>query len=195
MQLNIRFTSQKFMRSEFGLLFTLIGINILIGYLIVTDYGMSVDEPGDISYGNTALRAYAGSEDFLWEGHDRKYYGPFYWMVASQSSKLLNAIQPGWKDVDTWHFISFLSFQLAIISFYFLCKRFVNKRAAFLTSLLYATQPLLFGHAFINQKDIPFMAFFLLSVVMGLANFDRLLDSEGTGKGRSKRRANRAIFE
>jgi len=36
------------------------------------------------------------------------------------------------------------------------------------------TQPLLFGHAFINQKDTPFMGFFVLSVVVGLAVVDRL---------------------
>jgi len=43
-----------------------------------------------------------------------------------------------------------------------------------MAAALFATQPLLFGHAFINQKDTPFLAFFLISVVVGMHTVDRL---------------------
>ncbi|MCJ7511717.1 MAG: hypothetical protein MUO23_01950, partial [Anaerolineales bacterium] len=45
---------------------------------------------------------------------------------------------------------------------------------AWMATALLATQPLLFGHAFINQKDTPFMAFFLVSVAVGLEAADRV---------------------
>ncbi|OGT26301.1 MAG: hypothetical protein A2Z17_01680 [Gammaproteobacteria bacterium RBG_16_66_13] len=39
--------------------------------------------------------------------------------------------------------------------------------AAFVGALLFASQPLLFGHAFINQKDTPFLSAFLLALALG----------------------------
>jgi len=42
------------------------------------------------------------------------------------------------------------------------------------TTLLFSTQPLLWGHAFINPKDIPFLAFFLASVTVGIYMVDAL---------------------
>jgi hypothetical protein len=41
------------------------------------------------------------------------------------------------------------------------------------------TQPLYFGHAFINPKDIPFMAFFLTSITTGLYASDLWGENEG----------------
>jgi hypothetical protein len=41
--------------------------------------------------------------------------------------------------------------------------------------LLFSTQPLIWGHAFINPKDIPFMAFFLGSIALGFQMVDGAL--------------------
>ncbi|MCK4899886.1 MAG: hypothetical protein KAS38_13960, partial [Anaerolineales bacterium] len=49
---------------------------------------------------------------------------------------------------------------------------------AFGTTLLFVTQPLLWGHAFINPKDIPFMSFFLGSVALGLLMYDSFSNAE-----------------
>jgi hypothetical protein len=62
--------------------------------------------------------------------------------------------------------------------------------ALFVTAL-FATQPVIFGHAFINQKDTPLMAFFLASVELGWMAVDsrRSLDlgraSDMAGPARS----------
>ncbi|MCJ7513096.1 MAG: hypothetical protein MUO23_09020, partial [Anaerolineales bacterium] len=45
---------------------------------------------------------------------------------------------------------------------------------AWLTTALFVTQPLLFGYAFVNQKDTPFMAAFVIILAAGLAVGDRL---------------------
>jgi len=50
--------------------------------------------------------------------------------------------------------------------------------AAFAAAALFASQPLLWGHAFINPKDPPFMAFFLGSVWLGF----RMVDHFGQRK-------------
>jgi len=48
----------------------------------------------------------------------------------------------------------------------------MNELAAFGAVLLFLSQPLLWGHAFINPKDIPFMAFFTTSIYTGLRMVD-----------------------
>ena len=59
-------------------------------------------------------------------------------------------------------------------AFYGLSKRFLTGPAALFATLLFATQPLIWGHAFISPKDIPFLSFFLLSLLSGLRLFDSL---------------------
>ena len=80
-------------------------------------------------------------------------------------------------------FSNYLTFLIACLCLYVLCLRFVPRRVALLTSAFFFTQPLLFGHAFINQKDTPFMAFFLATVVAGLAGSDRLARAAHTQQG------------
>ena len=55
---------------------------------------------------------------------------------------------------------------------YPLCKRVMGAWWALAATLLYATQPLLFGHAFINPKDTPFLGMMLASVYAGLCMVD-----------------------
>ena len=40
-------------------------------------------------------------------------------------------------------------------------------------ALLFASQPLIWGHSFINSKDLPFMVFFLASIYFRLPNAGR----------------------
>lgn len=48
--------------------------------------------------------------------------------------------------------------------------------AAFATAVLFSTQPLLWGHTFINPKDPPFLTLFLPSVCLGFEMVDKLVD-------------------
>jgi len=45
-------------------------------------------------------------------------------------------------------------------AFYELCERWLTRNASLGATLLFATQPLFWGHAFISPKDIPFLTFF-----------------------------------
>ena len=58
-------------------------------------------------------------------------------------------------------------------SFFFLAWRWVGETAVFGSALLFCTQPLLVGHAFMNPKDVVFMSLLIASVTVGLWMVDR----------------------
>ena len=146
---------------------------MIIGFLVVVDYGESWDEQLRYRYADRSMAAYFG---------DIKTYadekGPFYVMLAKIGSEALLAIRTDWSPIEAWHFMHFLSFQMGIFFFYVIVERVTNKWAAFGTMVIFATQPLLWGHAFINPKDIPCMSFFLGSVALGLLMYDSLTDRD-----------------
>jgi hypothetical protein len=151
--------------------------NIVLGLLVAGDYGESVDEYGDFKYGEDTLQAYVAPEQV--ENHgDREYYGPFYLMAASVSSDIFARLRPGWLTSEGRHFSNFLAFEMGVFFFYVLATRFADRWTALAASALFGFQPLLFGHSFINQKDIPFMAFFTASIALGLISADAVSASE-----------------
>jgi hypothetical protein len=89
-------------------------------------------------------------------------------MIALVGSRIINQIRPDWLPIEAWHFMHFLAFLMGLFFLYRICLKFVGRWAAFAAALMFNTQPLLWGHAFINPKDIPFMAFFLASMDIGL---------------------------
>jgi hypothetical protein len=145
----------------------LVVVYLLVGLLVVTQYGQSLDENLRINYADLSLKAYSGGKVNL---QDEK--GPFYGMLARLSSNVLVVLFQGWKSIDGWHYMSFVAFVIGVFFFYRLCRRLVDQAPALAATLLFGTQPLLWGHAFINPKDIPFMSFFLASVCLGLEMVD-----------------------
>ncbi len=157
----------------------LIGLLILAlaaGLLAADDYGMGADEHANAEVGGEAIRAYTSVEAYrtFLELDNLGHHGPSYFMLFSLISERLTSILPGWQPADGRHFSNYLTFLLAGASLYVLCMRLLPKNVALMTAAIFLTQPLLFGHGFINQKDTPFMAFFLTTVVVGLAAIDRL---------------------
>jgi hypothetical protein len=154
----------------------LIIINMVIGLAVVHDYGQSWDEPGIQKYAGQALSAYGrlirGEAPPDYES-DHMYYGPAFGMLGELSVRRLDASCFGWLSAYYWHLVYFLCFQAAVISLYGLSSRWMGRWPAFGVALLFMTQPLLWGHAFINPKDIPFLAFFLMSIALGFAMVDK----------------------
>jgi MFS family permease len=149
------------------LLLLLISINLIVGAATAADYGESWDEQPRYQYAEESLAAYSGDVGDL---KDEK--GSFYVMAAKLGSEVLGFLRKDWQPIEAWHYMNFLTFQLGLFFLYRLAGRVIGKWAAFATVLLFATQPLLWGHAFINPKDIPFMVFFLGSVEFGLSMAD-----------------------
>jgi hypothetical protein len=134
-----------------------------IGQIIEVDYGESWDE--QLRY------SYATSSQCLFERQPLREKSASY--VIAKLGSGSRAIFQSWLPIEAWHFMHFLSFLVGLLFFYLICLRLLNKWAAFGAVLLFSTQPLIWGHAFINPKDVPFMAFFLGSI-LGLRMVDVL---------------------
>ena len=168
----------------------LLAVNILVGLFIFRDYGLSWDEPYFYSYGDALGYAYSPANWFSPDfdlnnsygasGEDHKTRGPAYLFLARNFVYGLKAL--GSDSASSWHLVNFLFFQLGIYFLYRISKRWVNSSAAFATAALFSTQPLLWGHAFINPKDPPFLTFFLASVCLGFEMVDKLVDDSLTQK-------------
>jgi len=160
----------------------LIAINILVALFIFRDYGLSWDEPYFYKYADALGYAYSPREWFSGNfdlensygpsGTDHKTRGPAYLLLAREPVYLLE--RSDLDEASAWHLINFLFFQLGVYFLYRLSTRWVKPSAALAASALFAWQPLLWGHAFINPKDPSFLTFFLGSVCLGFEMIDRL---------------------
>lgn len=145
-------------------------VNITLGLFIVTDYGESWDEQLRSQYAIKSLAAYIGDAKGI-RGDEK---GAFYVMFAQIGSQALRQLHRDWLPIEGWHLMHFLTFQMGLLFLYMLCLRLMKKWAALGAVLLFATQPLLWGHAFINPKDVPFLTFFMGCVAFGLLMVDQL---------------------
>ncbi|MGZ8878649.1 MAG: hypothetical protein ACXW2O_11025, partial [Candidatus Aminicenantales bacterium] len=171
-------------------IYLLLLINILIGLLVFRDYGLSWDEPLFYDYGDALGYAYSPLEwlsgdfdinqSFGASGDDHKTRGPAYLLLAREPVYLLEAL--GLDKASAWHLVNFLFFQLGAYFLYRLASRWMSSPAALGAAALFAWQPLLWGHAFINPKDPPFLVFFLASACLGFEMVDRLSDEAITNK-------------
>jgi hypothetical protein len=150
----------------------LIAINLLIGILTYSNYGESWDVNSLRHYADSSLSLYSGlmsggevSPDSIMDELALGNYGPAYMMLVNLIERLVSQNDFGPRPLQ--HLIYFVTFQAGLIAFYSLCLRWMNENAAFGATLLFSTQPVFWGHSFINPKDIPFMAFFLLTLVVG----------------------------
>ncbi len=162
----------------------LLSAGLLLGILTFRQYGESWDEQQFFKYADRALEAYStwprtGTVPLTGNTYDN--YGPAYVMFVALGAHLLGLVFPLMTS-DLRHFIYLLTYLVGVGAFYQLCMRWLGRNAAFGATLLFATQPLFWGHAFISPKDIPFLALFLLTIVFGFRMIDtvRPVDSEST---------------
>ena len=167
-------------------IYILLAVNIVIGLFIFRDYGLSWDEPLFYSYGDALGYAYSPAQwtsghfdlnnSYGASGDDHKTRGPAYLFLAREFVYGLKAL--GSDSASAWHLVNFLFFQLGIYFLYRISMRWISKSAAFFTSAFFSYQPLLWGHAFINPKDPPFLTFFLASVCLGFEMVDAIAQND-----------------
>lgn len=171
---------------------TLLGLFLVAlayGLVVGDDYGSSTDEPANARVGKDALKAFRdrrGFSDYLEHKEVLAHHGPSYFMVYSAASRTFDRVIPRWQEEDGRHFTNYLSHLLGAVCFYYLARRLMEWPYAALATVFFATQPMLLGHAFINQKDTPFMAFLMASVVSGLIAVDRLVVSDEAERGHGR---------
>jgi hypothetical protein len=159
----------------------LLVLSLLTGFLTLNDYGESWDEFKLYRYAADSLEAYV-----MWSQHgtipitgDRfENYGPAFVMFTRMITKTFTQVFPEVQEVDVQHLVYFLTFLLGVWAFYHLAARWMSRNAALGATLLFTTQPVFWGHAFINPKDIPLLSLFLLTIVLGMRMHDSIFGRE-----------------
>jgi len=154
-------------------------INLLIGIFTFQDYGYSWDEPLFYEYADALQYAYSPKEWFSGifdlqnafgaSASDHANRGPAYIIIVYP---IVSFFKLFFDNASSWHLINFLTFQLGVYLFYRFASRFVETWSAFLATVLFASQPIFWGHSFINPKDIPFLVFFIGSMCFGFEMVD-----------------------
>ncbi|MBI5823104.1 MAG: hypothetical protein HZB18_03695 [Chloroflexi bacterium] len=158
-------------------------INLALGLITFRNYGLSWDEPLFYDYANALPYAYSPGEwlsgnfniqnAFGSSGTDHANRGPAYILIARPIVSLIETL--GSDNASAWHLVNFLTFQLGVFLFHRFASKWMNETSALAASALFAWQPLLWGHAFINPKDIPFLVFFIGSICFGFEMVDELV--------------------
>lgn len=149
-------------------------IILFAGLLTFDNYGQSWDEDSLQTYAIKSLSAYSNwrEEGFVsLTRDDLAFYGPAYVMLVEWVAQ---NIKTPFNISDIRHLIYFITYFFGTLAFYSLAKRWLVQTAALGATLLYITQPLLWGHAFINPKDTPFLSLFLISIALGYKAFDAI---------------------
>ena len=163
-------------------------INLIAGLLTFQGYGLSWDEPLFYDYADSIKLAYtpaAFSPTFDFEqvygpsATDHKYYGPAYLLAARPLQQAVTAL--GADRAAAWHLVNFLAFQIGLLFFFLLLRRWFDPWPAALTVAFFAWQPVFWGHAFINPKDAPFLTSFIVAVTLGFWMVDSFLEENPKG--------------
>jgi hypothetical protein len=156
----------------------LVLVNLIVGLLILPGYGEAMDELMQRQYGERTVRVFASLLNdgmaVVKERPRQGSHGPAFIATVVALKEFFLPQGTILQRLQFSHFLYFLIFQVGVISLYFLARRWMGTAAAFGTALLFSTQPLLVGHAFINPKDTVLMSLMIADVVLGL----RLLDRE-----------------
>jgi hypothetical protein len=154
---------------QHALFITLILVNILFAVFFGNDFGDSWDEQLRYRAALKAIDQYAR----LQPAETITDKGPAYIVLAKFGGDFIQLFFPGLSHIQAWHYVHFFTFLSALVSFYIISLRFLSPGMAFAATMLFNTQPVIFGHAFMNPKDIPVMASFLLIVAIGFSMVDR----------------------
>jgi hypothetical protein len=169
------------LRSSTKAILLLVGILVVLDVLLARDFGVSTDEYTQGVYAEQTVKAYVGAFDPLHSVADLRFYGPFFSVLTLIGTRFVEALPLGLEKFQARHLIYFLSFALGSVSVYYLLLRYTPWPAALTGTALFTSQPLLFGHGFINPKDVPMLGFFGASMTLGIYAVDGLCRSSGKG--------------
>ena len=152
----------------------------LYGILILStfhQYGITIDEPPQVAYGQAVFDWYFGqdkADDFFRKitQIDLELYGVLFNLVAYCASKLLP-----FDLYDTHHLINAIAGLLGVVAVYKIGTTLGTSSTGLLAAILLLLIPRYYGHAFNNPKDIPFAicyAWSLYHLIRGLSEIPHL---------------------
>jgi hypothetical protein len=177
------------MKKHFPLVILVI-VNLIVGLFALPGFGESTDELSQHSYAERTIQGVKSLVNtgtwppyFSEEAPKQGSHGPAFIMAVTLLRNLFLPTGTALATLSFSHFLYFVMFQVGVVSLFFLARRWVSETAAFGTALLFNTQPLLLGHAFMNPKDIVFMSLLTASAALGLWMVDRADKSfQSTGR-------------
>ena len=124
------------------------------------DYGMSWDQPGLHEYGESVVRFYSSlGQDTTAQTHNLHIYGGFF-EILSKVIEVLTHL--GW--LETRNLTSALFGLLGIWASFRLGTNAFGPMVGLTSALFLTLTPAYYGHQFINAKDVPFAALYVLSL-------------------------------
>ncbi|HQP09011.1 MAG TPA: hypothetical protein PLY85_08320 [Anaerolineaceae bacterium] len=144
---------------EWVCLGTLVLILIFFGLQLYDDYGLHWDSIAQLEIGRENITYVRERNESFYE-FDNRYYGPIYEMFLFTVTEGLSEQQVFF----TRHLLTYFLFVAGVIAFYFLVKRILkNWLIALIGCIMLVASPRIFGDAFYNSKDIPFMVIFIFT--------------------------------
>jgi len=151
---------------------------MIIGFVLLPDFTVTWDEPRLFSYADQSSGAYTFLGDENYEAYfgtdDLKYYGPAYLLLVNLIVKTVKFVFHTSQTISVWHYVNYTVFLFGGIFLYMLSRYWLSIQSSIFVFLLYLTQPIFFGHSFINLKDIPFMVSFVATILAGVGAFNKL---------------------
>jgi len=149
------------------------------GLVILTtffDYGVTVDEPPLLHYGNDIVQWYKSRFSVLgsFETSNTKMYGGLVHVLGYALSQFL-PLDP----YDGYHLTSALIGFSGVVAAYRIGSLLGSGPTGFLVAAFLIFTPRYYAHIFNNPKDIPFAVFYLWSVFWILRSIGRLPDLSG----------------
>lgn len=140
----------------------ILALLLVAGIFLHRDFGISWDEPIQKDIGKEAYKYIHGEPNEYLEMKDR-VYGVVFELGIRYVQEWLNITED--KEVYHFrHFCYFLLFALGAVALFKLsCKLFGQTSIAFITALAFILSPRIFGHAFINPKDVPFLSMYIIT--------------------------------
>lgn len=127
------------------------------GFALHRDFGVPWDEPIQRDYAHMVSRYILRGDDALFTHHDR-VYGAAHELVLLAAERLSGA-RDGPEIFAVRHLVNFVSFGVALVFLYLLgVTGFGSRTAALGVCAALILSPVIFGHAFFNSKDLPFLS-------------------------------------
>lgn len=143
---------------------------VLIGTTF-RDYGMSWDQSIQREYGLRIIDFYASfGEDVGAATHPIRFYGALF-EVAAWATERVSGL--GWAEAR--NLCSALFGWVGLLAAMHLGWRLFGPRVGLLAGIFVFATPLYYGHSFINPKDLPYAALYLVAI----GQMVRLLQSAG----------------
>lgn len=152
-------------RKQKLIVITFFALFFIISVSVVKDYGISWDEEFQWRQNGEIVYNYVFHNDrkALLDGNE-KYHGPAFELILVLIQKALHLTDS--RDVFLIrHLLTFLTFFIGVVFFYFLCKRVFKSWKIALTGCLFLVlSPRIFADSFYNSKDPIFLVLFIISM-------------------------------